>query len=100
MAHGFRFQIGLPFQNTIGTPSLKALRSKDMDGTRLPEQQTQFGERRGSGLESKSKRPLHNTAMLIQQDSGRLLTIKQVAELLQVPQSWVYGRTRARDRYR
>jgi excisionase family DNA binding protein len=71
-----------------------------MDGTRLPEQQTQFGERRGSGLESKSKRPLHNTAMLIQQDSGRLLTIKQVAELLQVPQSWVYGRTRARDRYR
>jgi excisionase family DNA binding protein len=37
--------------------------------------------------------------MLIQ-GAGRLLTIKQVAELLQVPQSWVYGRTRARDHSR
>jgi len=37
---------------------------------------------------------------MLMQGAGRLLTIKQVAELLQVPQSWVYGRTRARDRRR
>ncbi len=29
---------------------------------------------------------------------GRLLTVRQVAELLQVPASWVYGRTRRRGR--
>ena len=29
--------------------------------------------------------------------SGRLLTIGQVSELLQVPVSWVYGRTRGRS---
>jgi len=27
---------------------------------------------------------------------GRLLTVEQVADLLQVPPSWVYGRTRSR----
>lgn len=27
---------------------------------------------------------------------GRLLTVEQVAELFQVPPSWVYGRTRSR----
>lgn len=27
---------------------------------------------------------------------GRLLTVEQVAHLLQVPSSWVYGRTRSR----
>ena len=27
---------------------------------------------------------------------GRLLTVEQVADLLQVPPSWVYGRTRRR----
>lgn len=30
----------------------------------------------------------------------RLLTVEQVAELLRVPRSWVYGRARARDRDR
>jgi excisionase family DNA binding protein len=30
--------------------------------------------------------------------TGRLLTVRQVAELLQVPASWVYGRTRRRGR--
>jgi excisionase family DNA binding protein len=29
-------------------------------------------------------------------DRGHLLTIKEVAELLRVPVSWVYGRTRNR----
>jgi len=29
--------------------------------------------------------------------NGRLLTIQQVADLLQVPPSWVYGRTRTRS---
>ncbi len=29
-------------------------------------------------------------------ERGRLLTIKEVAELLRVPVSWVYGRTRRR----
>ena len=29
--------------------------------------------------------------------NGRLLTIQQVADLLQVPPSWVYGHTRARS---
>jgi excisionase family DNA binding protein len=29
--------------------------------------------------------------------NGRLLTIQQVADLLQVPASWVYGRTRTRS---
>lgn len=30
--------------------------------------------------------------------TGRLLTVRQVAELLQVSPSWVYGRTRRRGR--
>jgi excisionase family DNA binding protein len=30
--------------------------------------------------------------------NGRLLTIQQVADLLQVPPSWIYGRTRSADR--
>ena len=30
----------------------------------------------------------------------RLLTVEQVAHLLRVPRSWVYGRARARDRDR
>ncbi len=30
--------------------------------------------------------------------TGRLLTVRQVAELLQGPMSWVYGRTRRRGR--
>jgi len=30
----------------------------------------------------------------------RLLTVEQVADLLRVPRSWVYGRARARDRDR
>jgi excisionase family DNA binding protein len=30
----------------------------------------------------------------------KLLTVEQVADLLHVPRSWVYGRTRARDRDR
>jgi len=29
--------------------------------------------------------------------NGRLLTIQQVADLLQVPPSWIYGHTRARS---
>ena len=29
--------------------------------------------------------------------SGRLLTIQQVADLLQVPPSWIYGHTRERS---
>jgi excisionase family DNA binding protein len=33
-------------------------------------------------------------------NSGRLLTIEQVADLLQVPPSWVYGRTRSRSKER
>ena len=28
--------------------------------------------------------------------TGRLLTVEQVAEMYQVPKSWVYGRTRKR----
>jgi excisionase family DNA binding protein len=32
--------------------------------------------------------------------STRLLTVEQVADLLRVPRSWVYGRARARDRDR
>ncbi len=28
--------------------------------------------------------------------NGRLLTVEQVAEMYQVPKSWVYGRTRKR----
>lgn len=28
--------------------------------------------------------------------SGRLLTVEQVADMLQIPVSWVYGRTRSR----
>ena len=33
-------------------------------------------------------------------EKTRLLTVEQVADLLGVPRSWVYGRTRARDRAR
>ena len=35
-----------------------------------------------------------------QRHTGRLLTINQVAELLQVPRSWVYSQTRVRNRNR
>jgi excisionase family DNA binding protein len=33
----------------------------------------------------------------VERDNERLLTIQQVAELLHVPVSWVYGRTRKRS---
>jgi len=33
----------------------------------------------------------------VERDNERLLTIQQVAELLHVPVSWVYGRTRRRS---
>jgi len=33
----------------------------------------------------------------VRRDNEKLLTIRQVAELLQVPVSWVYGRTRRRS---
>lgn len=33
---------------------------------------------------------------MLDQASGRLLTVEDVAELLQVPKSWVYERTRRR----
>ena len=37
------------------------------------------------------------TAGEITKDPDRLLTIREVADLLQVPVSWVYGRTRKRS---
>src|SRR5258707_11633618 len=33
----------------------------------------------------------------VERDNDRLLTIQQVADLLHVPASWVYGRTRRRS---
>ncbi len=33
-------------------------------------------------------------------ESGELLTVEEVAELLRVPRSWVYERSRARSRNR
>ena len=47
---------------------------------------------------------LHSTASrrkrggaTVEEDSDRLLTIQQVVDLLHVPVSWVYGRTRKRS---
>ena len=36
-------------------------------------------------------------AATAERESDRLLTVQQVAELLHVPVSWVYGRTRKRS---
>ena len=41
----------------------------------------------------------HNGAT-VERENERLLTIHQVAELLHVPVSWVYGRTRRRSKER
>jgi len=41
-----------------------------------------------------------NPSLALQRSAGRLMTVKQVAELLQVPLSWVYSQTRARNRNR
>ncbi len=69
-----------------------------MDVTRPAEQQAELEERCRPKFGSSSKKLLQGSPTVTQQcSSGRLLTIKQVAELLQVPRSWVYGRTRARD---
>lgn len=46
--------------------------------------------------ESNAFRGKRNGATL-ERDNERLLTIQQVAELLHVPVSWVYGRTRKRS---
>ena len=56
----------------------------------------QLEERYGSGFGDPPRRSWPGATVLKEQSAGRLLTIKQVAELLQVPRSWVYGRTRAR----
>jgi len=38
-----------------------------------------------------------NPSLALQRSAGRLMTVKQVAELLQVPRSWVYSQSRARN---
>ena len=35
-----------------------------------------------------------------QNDNGRLLTVKEVADLLQVPESWLYSHSRKRSKDR
>ena len=39
----------------------------------------------------------HTNAATVARDDDQLLTVQQVAELLHVPVSWVYGRTRKRS---
>jgi excisionase family DNA binding protein len=67
-----------------------------MDVTRSREPQDQLEERYGSEFGNPGKRSWPGAATPKGQAPSRLLTIKQVAELLQVPESWVYGRTRVR----
>ena len=67
-----------------------------MDVTRSRAPQSQLEERYGSGFGNPPKRSSLGAAVLMEQGGCRLLTIKQVAELLQVPESWVYRRTRSR----
>ncbi len=95
-ASKFGWRFGTPPQEVSALKG--AIGSKDMDVTRPAEQQAQLEEGFCPKFGSSSKKLLQGSPALAQQrSSGRLLTIKQVAEFLQVPRSWVYGRTRARD---
>jgi excisionase family DNA binding protein len=76
------------------TASSRRHASRLVKRTNRPQLPTSYGEEDHS--ESKAFRGKHNGAT-VERDNERLLTIQQVAELLQVPVSWVYGRTRRRS---
>ena len=41
--------------------------------------------------------PISSSQLFANTDGDRLLSVREVAEILQVPVSWVYGRTRGRS---
>ena len=76
------------------TASSRRHASRPMKCVSGPQQAASYGGEDHS--ESNAFRENHNAAT-VESDRERLLTIQQVAELLQVPVSWVYGRTRRRS---
>lgn len=63
---------------------------------RLSERPQPVSYRAEDHSESNAFRGKRNGAT-VERDNEKLLTIQQVAELLHVPVSWVYGRTRKRS---
>jgi excisionase family DNA binding protein len=76
------------------TASSRRHASRWMERTRRLQQADSHGAEDDS--ESDASGWKHNGAT-VEGENERLLTIQQVAELLHVPASWVYGRTRRRS---
>jgi excisionase family DNA binding protein len=76
------------------TASSRRHASRPMERTSGRQQPASYGAEDHS--ESNAFREKRNGAT-VERDHERLLTIQQVAELLHVPVSWVYGRTRKRS---
>src|SRR6267143_3051135 len=76
------------------TASSRRHASRSMERTSGLEPAVPYG--RDDHSESNAFRGERN-ATTVERENEKLLTIQQVAELLRVPVSWVYGRTRRRS---
>jgi len=82
------------FDSRENTASSRRHASRQMERTSERQRPASYGPEDHS--QSFAFRGKHNGAT-VESDNERLLTIQQVAELLHVPISWVYGRTRRRS---
>jgi len=82
------------FEIRGNTASSRRHASRSIERTSEQQQSASYEAEHHS--ESNAVQGKHNGAT-VERDNEKLLTIQQVADLLHVPVSWVYGRTRKRS---